>query len=187
MSSWLTTLFAVVAGTLLFTSEVQHGTLAGALTSRPSKPIIVGAKVFIAAALGFAMGVLGIVGGLVGGVASGMDTGDMSGAASGVAWALVLTTLASVLGLGVGLIVRHSAAAVTSVLVWALAVETLVRGMAPGHRLPAAAVHRRPRPAGHPFRRPTRPRPSPPPCRTSATPQSSAAGPPPPWRSAPPC
>ena len=35
VSTWLTTLFAVVAGTLLFTSEVQHGTLAGSLTSRP--------------------------------------------------------------------------------------------------------------------------------------------------------
>lgn len=131
VSSWLTTVFAVVAGTLLFTTEVQHGTLAGALTARPSRPIIVGAKVCIAAALGFAMGALGILGGLVGAMASGMDTGDMSGAAAGVAWALVLTTLASILGLGVGLIVRHSAAAVTSVLVWALAVETIVRGMAP--------------------------------------------------------
>jgi ABC-type transport system involved in multi-copper enzyme maturation permease subunit len=131
VSSWLTTVFAVVAGTLLFTSEVQHGTLAGALTARPSRPIIVGAKVCIAAVLGLAMGALGILGGLVGAMASGMDTGDMSGAVAGVAWALVLTTLASVLGLGVGLVVRHSAAAVTSVLVWALAVETLVRGMAP--------------------------------------------------------
>ncbi len=131
VSSWLTTLLAVVAGTLLFTSEVHHGTFAGALTARPSKPIIIAAKTVIAAVLGFAMGALGIVGGLVGGIASGMDTGDMSGAVSGVAWALVLTTLASCLGLGVGLIVRHSAAAVTSVLVWALAIETLVRGMAP--------------------------------------------------------
>lgn len=129
VSSWLTTLFAMVAGTLLFTTEVQHGTLAGALTSRPSKPILVAAKASVAAALGFAMGALGIVGGLVGGVASGMDTGDMSGAVPGVAWALVLTTLASLLGLGVGLVVRHSAAAVTTVLVWALAVETLVRGI----------------------------------------------------------
>ncbi len=144
VSSWLTTLFAVVAGTLLFTSEVQHGTLAGALTARPSKPIIIGAKVFIAAVLGFAMGALGILGGLVGGIASGMDTGDMSGAASGAVWALLLTTLASVLGLGVGLIVRHSAAAVTSVLVWALAVETLVRGMLPAtvsRLLPFTAAH----------------------------------------------
>jgi len=144
VSTWLTTIFAVVAGTLLFTSEVQHGTLAVALTSRPSKRIIVGAKACIAAVLGFAMGALGIVGGLVGGIASGMDTGDMSGAASGVAWALVLTTLAAVLGLGIGLIVRHSAAAVTSVLVWALAIETLVRGMVPAtvsRLLPFTAAH----------------------------------------------
>jgi ABC-2 type transport system permease protein len=61
-----------------------------------------------------------------------------------VAWALVLTTLASVLGLGVGLIVRHSAAAVTAVLVWALAVETLVRGVVPAtvsRLLPFTAAH----------------------------------------------
>jgi len=144
VSSWLTTLFAVVAGTLLFTSEVQHGTLAGALTSRPSKGIIVAAKAGVAAALGFAMGALGVVGGLIGGIASGMDTGDMSGAVSGVVWALVLTTSASVLGLGVGLVVRHSAAAVTSVLVWALAIETLVRGMVPAtvsRFLPFTAAH----------------------------------------------
>ncbi len=144
VSSWLTTLFAVVAGTLLFTSEMQHGTLAGALTTRPSKPVIIVAKAVTAAGLGLVMGAVGIVGGLVGGVASGMDTGDMSGAGSGVAWALVLTTLASVLGLGVGLVVRHSAAAVTTVLVWALAVETIVRGIVPAtvsRLLPFAAAH----------------------------------------------
>jgi hypothetical protein len=144
VSSWLTTLFAVVAGTLLFTSEVQHGTLAGAFTARPAKMIVVAAKTAIAALLGLAMGALGIAGGLAGGIASGMDTGDMSGAAAGVAWALVLTTLAAVLGLGVGIVVRHSAAAVTTVLVWALAVETLVRGMVPAtvsRLLPFSAAH----------------------------------------------
>lgn len=131
VSSWLTTLFAVVAGALLFTSEVQHGTLAGALTARPSKSIVVGAKAVAAGALGVVMGGLGIVGGLLGGIVSGMDTGDTSRAASGLGWALVLTTLAAVLGLGVGLVIRHSSAAVTSVLVWALAVENLVRSFAP--------------------------------------------------------
>jgi ABC-type transport system involved in multi-copper enzyme maturation permease subunit len=144
VSTWLTTLFAVVAGTLLFTSEVQHGTLAGALTARPSKRIVVGAKVCIAAVLGFAMGVVGIVASLIGGIAGPMETGDLSGAATKVAWALVLTTLASVLGLGVGLIVRHSAAAVTTVLIWALAVETLVRGFVPAtvsRLLPFTAAH----------------------------------------------
>lgn len=144
VSTWLTTLFAVVAGTLVFTSEVQHGTLAGALTARPSKPIIVTAKAIVSAALGLAMGALGIAGGLVGGVASGMDTGDMSGAAAGIGWALVLTTLAPVLGLGVGLVVRHAAGAATTVLVWALAIETVVRGMVPAtvsRLMPFSAAH----------------------------------------------
>lgn len=144
VSTWLTTLLAVVAGTLLFTSEIQYGTLAGTLTARPSKPMLVSAKVVVASALGLAMGALGIAGGLAGGFASGMDTGDTSGAVSGTVWALVLTTLAPVLGLGVGVIVRHSAAAVTSVLVWALAVETLVRGMVPAtvsRLLPFTAAH----------------------------------------------
>ncbi|HSP27859.1 MAG TPA: hypothetical protein VLN74_04865, partial [Ilumatobacteraceae bacterium] len=68
VSSWLTTLFAVVAGTLVFTSEVHHGTLAGALTARPSKPTLVAAKTVVAAALGFTMGAVGIVGGLIGGL-----------------------------------------------------------------------------------------------------------------------
>ncbi|MCU0260015.1 MAG: ABC transporter permease subunit [Ilumatobacteraceae bacterium] len=144
VSTWLTTLFAVVAGTLVFTSEVQHGTLAGALTARPSRPTIVAAKAIVAAALGSVMGALGIVGGLVGGAMSGMDTGDMSGAVTGVAWALVLTTLAPVLGLGVGLVVRHAAGAATAVLVWALAIETVVRGMVPAtvsRLMPFSAAH----------------------------------------------
>lgn len=144
VSSWLTTLFAVVAGTLLFTTEVQHGTLAGALTARPSRTVLVAAKSAVAAALGLVMGALGIAGGLAGGVMSGMDTGDMSGAVPGVAWALVLTTLAPVLGLGIGLIVRHAAGAATTVLVWALAVETIVRGMVPAtisRLLPFSAAH----------------------------------------------
>lgn len=144
VSTWLTTLLAVVAGTLLFTSEVQHGTMAAALTIRPERRIHVAAKTITAAALGLAMGAAGIVGGLLGGVASSMDTGDMTGAASKVAWALTLTSMASVLGLGVGMIVRHSAGAVTGVLVWALAVETLVRGMTPpdaSRLLPFSAAH----------------------------------------------
>lgn len=144
VSTWITTLLAVVAGTLVFTSEVQHGTLAGALTARPSRTTVVSAKVVITGALGFAMGALGIVGGLAGGVASAMNTGDMSDVPSRIAWALVLTTLAAVLGLGVGLVIRHSAGAVTTVLIWALAVETIVRGIVPANAsrlLPFTAAH----------------------------------------------
>ena len=36
-STWLSTVLAIVIGTLLFTSEVQHGTLANAITSQTAR------------------------------------------------------------------------------------------------------------------------------------------------------
>lgn len=144
VSTFLTTLFAIVAGTLLFTSEVQHGTLGGVLTARPARRVVVIAKAVAAAGLGLAMGAIGLIGGLAGGLIGGIDGGDFTGAGSRVAWGLVLTTMAAVLGVGVGMIVRHSAAAVTAVLVWALAVENIIGGFAPvrvSRLMPFSAAH----------------------------------------------
>lgn len=144
VSSFLTAMLAIVGGILLFTSEVNHGTLAVALTARPSKPTIVAAKAVVAAGLGLVMGAVGLVGGLLGGMASGMDVGDTSGAAAHVGWALAVTTMAPLFGLGVGMIVRHSAAAVTIVLVWALAIENIVGGFASpsvSRFMPFSTVH----------------------------------------------
>ena len=55
------------------------------------------------------MGILGMIGGLSGSILGGLPKGDTSGMASTVLWGLVLTTLAPVLGLGVGMILRHGA------------------------------------------------------------------------------
>ncbi len=144
VSTFLTALFAIVAGILLFTTEVQHGTLAGVLTARPSRRVVVVAKTATAAALGLVMGALGMLGGLAGGLIGGIDGGDFTGAGSRVAWGLVATTMAAVLGVGVGMIVRHSAAAVTAVLVWALAIENIIGGFAPvrvSRFMPFGSVH----------------------------------------------
>ena len=99
VSSWLTTLFAVVAGTMLFTSEVAARHARRVRSPRgPRGRRSSGPRVLLAAVLGLAMG-------------AGRHRrqprrrrrerdghrGDMSGAASGAAWALVLTTLAPVL------------------------------------------------------------------------------------------
>ena len=46
-------------------------------------------------------------------------------------WGLLLTSLAPLFGLGVGMILKHGAMAVSSVLVWALVLENLIRGFAP--------------------------------------------------------
>jgi ABC-2 type transport system permease protein len=130
-STWLTMVLAIVAGTLSFTSEVQHGTLATAVTTQPRRWVIVTAKAVVGAGFGLAMGILGMAAGLGGAVVGGLEAGDTSGSLASAGWGLLLTALAPVLGLGIGMVIRHSAGAVTTVLVWALVVENLIKGFAP--------------------------------------------------------
>lgn len=129
--TWLSTVLAVVTGTLMFTSEVQHGTLAVAITAQPTRWVTVAAKSAIAAGFGLAMGVAGMIAGVTGGVLGGLDAGDTSGMPATAAWGLMLTTVAAVLGLGIGMIVRHSSAAISMTLVWTFVIENLLRGFAP--------------------------------------------------------
>ena len=131
-STWLSTVLAVVMGTLLFTSEVQHATLSTALSAQPARWLIVAAKVTIGCCLGLVMGILGMIAGLGGAVIGGLKAGHTSSMASTALWGLLLTSLAPLLGLGVGMIIRHSAAAASTVLVWALVIENLIKGFAPG-------------------------------------------------------
>jgi ABC-type transport system involved in multi-copper enzyme maturation permease subunit len=130
-STWLTTVLAAIVGTLMFTSEAQHGTLAAAVAAQPARWVTVASKTTLAASFGLAMGVLGMIGGLGGAILGGLPEGDTSGMASTALWGLVLTTLAPVLGLGVGMILRHSAAAVSILLVWAFVLENIARTLIP--------------------------------------------------------
>lgn len=130
-STWLSTVLAVIMGTLLFTSEVQHGTLANSVTAQPARWVLVAGKAVVGSGLGLAMGIAGMIAGFSGAVLGGLDAGDTSGMASTALWGLLLTTLAPVFGLGVGMIIRHSAAAASTVLVYALVIENLVKGFAP--------------------------------------------------------
>ena len=127
----LTAVLAAIAGVLLFTSEVQHGTLAGSLTAHPSRWPVVAAKTLLAAGFGLLLGVVGMSAGVLGALAGGIEVGDTSGVTTTVLWGLLYTVGSALLGLGVGMVVRHSAGAVSSVLVWWLVVEGLVVSFAP--------------------------------------------------------
>ena len=127
----LTAVLATIAGVLLITSEVQHGTLAGALTAHPSRWPVAVAKAIVAAGFGLLLGAIGMATGVVGALAGGLEVGDTSGVATRVLWALLYTVGSALLGLGVGMVVRHSAGAVSGVLVWWLVVEALVVQFAP--------------------------------------------------------
>ncbi len=129
--TWLVAVLAAIASILLFTSEVHHGTLATTLTAQPTRWVIAVTKTMMAIAVGLALGAVGMIAGVVGSVAGGLEVGDTSAMAATTLWALLFTSLAAVLGLGVGMIVGHSAGAISGLLVWSFGVENLVLAFAP--------------------------------------------------------
>ncbi len=84
------------------------------------------AKTISAALFGVLLGATGLAAGLSGAALSGIDLGDASTIAPTAGWAILFTTLAAILGLGVGMISRSSAAAISGLLVWWLVIENLI-------------------------------------------------------------
>jgi hypothetical protein len=130
-STILTAVLAAIMGTLSITSEVQHGTLAGAVAAQPARWAVVVAKAAIVSTYGLVMGVAGMVAGYLGAVLAGLDIGDTSGVSATIAWALLLVTMAPLLGLGIGMILEHGSIAISVLLVWSFVLENLIRGFAP--------------------------------------------------------
>jgi len=124
-------ILATVVGILMFTSEGQHGTLAVTLTAQPARWVIAASKAAMAAATGAVIGAVGIAAGFGGSAIAGIEMGDTSTVATMTLWALLYTGLSAVLGLGTGMVIRHSAGAVTGILVWSLAIEGLLNLVLP--------------------------------------------------------
>jgi len=140
----LIAMLALVTGILMFTSEAQHGTLAATLTARPARWVIVTAKAAMAATVGLVLGTTAMIAAFGGAVLGGANVGNESDMASRAAWALLYIALAAMLGLGVGMIARHSAGAITGLLMWSFVIESL---FAPA--LPQGVVHFLPFSAGY--------------------------------------
>ncbi|MCB0959338.1 MAG: ABC transporter permease subunit [Acidimicrobiales bacterium] len=141
----LVAMLAAVAGILMFTSEAQHGTLAVILAARPARWVIVAAKTVTAAGVGLALGITGMAAGFIGAAAGGAELGGGSHLVSRAAWASLYIVLAALIGLGVGMIVRHTAAAITGLLMWSFVVESLFAPLLPDgvlHLLPFSAGYR---------------------------------------------
>ncbi len=129
--TFLTAVIAAIAAILTVTSEVQHGTWSAALTAQPARWVLVAAKAVMAVRIGLVLGLIGMVTGSAGAALGGLDAGDPGSIPATAAWALTFTVLASVLGLGVGVVVRHSVAAISGLIVWWLVVENLVWAFLP--------------------------------------------------------
>jgi hypothetical protein len=136
---------AGVTGILMFTGEAQHGTLAITLAARPARWVIVMAKTAMAATIGLALGATGMVAGFGGAALGGAELGRGSALTSRASWALLYITLAALIGLGVGMIVRHGAAATSGLLMWSFVIENLFAPALPEgirHFLPFSAGYR---------------------------------------------
>ena len=130
-STFLTAVIAAITAILSITSEVQYGTWTSALTAQPARWVLVAAKTVMAVRIGVVLGAIGMVAGTAGAALGGLDAGDTGSMFATAGWALMFTALASVLGLGVGLIVRHSAAAISGLIVWWLVAENLLWAFLP--------------------------------------------------------
>lgn len=121
----VTSMLAAIGGVLLFGSEVQHGTLSGAVTARPARWVIALSKTVTASAMGLVLGAAGLGTGFGGAAIAGIGMGNTSTVAATAGWALLFTSLSAVFGLGIGMILRHSTAAIGGILIWGFVVENL--------------------------------------------------------------
>ncbi len=140
-----TAVFAAVAGILSFTSETQHGTLALTLSAQPARWVIAAAKALVAVAVGVTLGAAGMAAAAAGAALGGLALGSLSAMAATAGWALLYTSTAAIAGLGLGMIARHSAGAISGLLVWWFVAENLLRTFTPpsiGRFLPFDAGYR---------------------------------------------
>ncbi len=141
----LVAMLASVVGILMFTGEAQHGTLAVALVARPARWVIVAAKTITATTAGLALGTAGMIAGFAGAAVGGAPLGIGSVLTSRALWALLYIALAALIGLGVGMIARHTAGAITGLLLWSFVIESLFAPAIPQgvrHFLPFSAGYR---------------------------------------------
>lgn len=125
-STVFTAVFAAVAGILTITTEAEHRTLPQTYAAQPRRHIVIAAKAVIVTTFGVTLALAGLAAGALGATIGGAEMGDTSTMPETVGWSVGFAALAALLGFGIGLIARQSAAAISGLLVWWLVVESLV-------------------------------------------------------------
>lgn len=129
-SAVFTAVFAAVSGILIYTADAENHTITQTFAAQPRRSVVVGAKAAITAGFTAMLGLTGLAAGALGAMLGGVEAGDTSTMPSTIMWATGFAVLAGLLGLGIGLIARQSAAAISGVLVWWLVIENLVTAFA---------------------------------------------------------
>jgi len=121
---------AVVVAVLATAGEFQHGTLTATLLQVPGRGRVLAAKTAVAAGYGAGLAVLGAaVSMLAGALTLRLDGARITagaGLVQGIVGTLALGALWAVLAVGLGALVRNSAVALVTVLVWKFVVEQII-------------------------------------------------------------
>ncbi|HEY6031365.1 MAG TPA: ABC transporter permease subunit [Gaiellaceae bacterium] len=129
-------LFAALIGVMAITSEFRHGTIRPTFVVTPHRSRVLAAKVIASVLMGLLFGIAAI------GISFGLGYAILSGrgipfelATGDVLWLVlgtpVLTAAWAALGVGFGALVRNQVLAVIGLVVWALVVDNLLRGLVP--------------------------------------------------------
>jgi ABC-2 type transport system permease protein len=125
-----------VLGVLIIGQEFRHTTIRVTFTAEPRRGRVMAAKAFVVTVTGVVAGVIATVFSYAIGNAimtsRGQDvTLPGSTQARAIVGSVVLYALYSLVGLGVGAIIRATAGAITLVVVWPLIVESIIKGVLP--------------------------------------------------------
>ena len=129
-------LFASLIGVMAITSEYRHGTIRPTFVVTPKRQRVIVAKLVASLVMGVGFGLVAI--GLSFGIGYAILSGrgiDLALTRSDVLWLVlgtpVMTAAWAALGLGFGAIVRNQVLAVIGLIVWAMVVDNLLRGLVP--------------------------------------------------------
>lgn len=122
----------LLLGALMATGELRHRTLALTFTLEPRRGIVLLSKTVVLLGFGIVLGIVGLLGAIGAGAPVLAATGGDAMLDSGDTWLLVVRVLAaiglwSIIGFGVGVLVRNQAFAIVLALVFTQFVEPVLR------------------------------------------------------------
>ena len=129
-------LFAALIGVMAITSEFRHGTIRPTFVVTPQRSRVLGAKVLASLLMGvlFGLAAIGLSFGLGYGILAARDI-SLTLDTNHIVWLFVGTPLMTAawaaLGVGLGAVLRNQVFAVIGLIVWAMVVDNLIRGLVP--------------------------------------------------------
>ena len=129
-------LFAALIGVMAITSEFRHGTIRPTFVVTPQRSRVVVAKVLASLLMGvlFGLAAIGLSFGIGYAVLAVRDI-PLALSTRDVLWLVlgtpVLTAAWAALGVGLGALLRNQVFAVIGLIVWAMVIDNLLRGLVP--------------------------------------------------------